>query len=328
MKDLKERLKNKSLNIKELEKYGFIKDNDKYVFQRYISDNQFKMVVIFEKKKAFSKLIDLSIDEEYPLVDVEDASGEFVGKLREEYENILDDIFEKCTYIDSFKSSQSKQIIEYIYQKYGDELEFLWEKFDDTAIWRNKKNQKWYGLLMQISKSKLGLKSEEKVEVIDLRYQKEEIENIVDGKTIFPGYHMNKKSWITIVMDESISIDNVKELVDNSYELSVGTKSGKTMNILMSKMLDYLTTIPKGKVVTYQQVAMFLGDKKLARVVGNMLHKNPDGDKYPCYKVVNSQGKLSDAFVFGGINIQKERLEKDGIEVKDGKVDLNIYQWK
>ena len=58
------------------------------------------------------------------------------------------------------------------------------------------------------------------------------------------------------------------------------------------------------------------------------MHKNPDGDKYPCYKVLNSKGELADAFVFGGKNVQQERLEKDGIEVIDGKVDLKKYQWR
>ena len=92
-------------------------------------------------------------------------------------------------------------------------------------------------------------------------------------------------------------------------------------------MFEYLTRIPKGKVVTYKQIAEHLGNKKLARVVGNILHKNPDGDKYPCFKVVNSQGELTDAFAFNGIEEQKRRLEDD-VKVVDYKVDLNTYQWK
>lgn len=89
---------------------------------------------------------------------------------------------------------------------------------------------------------------------------------------------------------------------------------------------EFLLTIPKGKVVTYKQVAEYLGNPKLARVVGNILHRNPDGDHIPCYKVVNSQGQLSGRFAFGGINEQQRRLEADGIEVIDSKVDLRKYQ--
>lgn len=139
---------------------------------------------------------------------------------------------------------------------------------------------------------------------------------------------MNKKSWITIKLDESLPTTKIFELIDNSYQLSIGNKCGMTGKRLAKKVYEYLMTIPKGKVVTYKQVAESLGNKGLARVVGNILHKNPDGDKYPCYKVLNSKGELAEAFVFGGKEIQKERLEKDGIKVTNGKVDLKLYQWE
>ena len=67
------------------------------------------------------------------------------------------------------------------------------------------------------------------------------------------------------------------------------------------------------------------GNPRMSRAVGNALHKNPDPEGIPCYRVVNSQGKLADAFAFGGAGIQKRRLEADGIEVKDNKVDLAKY---
>ena len=90
---------------------------------------------------------------------------------------------------------------------------------------------------------------------------------------------------------------------------------------------EYLAAIPRGKVVTYSQIGMFLGDKNLARSVGNILHINPDGDKYPCYKVVNSRGGLAENYAFGGVDGQRQRLEADGITVSDNRVDLKVYQW-
>ncbi len=95
---------------------------------------------------------------------------------------------------------------------------------------------------------------------------------------------------------------------------------------MKEKVYEFLRTIPKGKVVTYGQVAEYLGKKELSRVVGNILHNNPDELKYPCYKVVDSKGNLSKHFAFGGIEHQKEKLEKEGIVVKDYKVDLKKYQ--
>ncbi len=98
--------------------------------------------------------------------------------------------------------------------------------------------------------------------------------------------------------------------------------------MFQTRVLQYLTTIPKGQVVTYGQIADALGCPGAARAVGNALHHNPDGDKYPCYKVVNSKGELSGRFAFGGIMEQQERLESEGIEVINYRVDLRRYQFR
>lgn len=98
--------------------------------------------------------------------------------------------------------------------------------------------------------------------------------------------------------------------------------------MLKEKVYAFLLTIPRGKVVTYSQIAKELGNRKMARAVGNILHNNPSELKYPCYKVVDAKGKLSRAYAFGGIEKQKEKLESDGITVNDGKVSLEEYQYK
>ncbi len=95
---------------------------------------------------------------------------------------------------------------------------------------------------------------------------------------------------------------------------------------MKDKVYEFLKTIPKGKVVTYSQIAEYLGNKNLCRVVGNILHNNPDPIRYPCYKVVNRKGELSRNFGDGGIEVQKQRLLSDGIEVVNYKVDLEIYK--
>ena len=94
------------------------------------------------------------------------------------------------------------------------------------------------------------------------------------------------------------------------------------------KLYELLRTIPRGKVVTYGTLAEMMGNRALARAVGNALHSNPDGEKYPCYKVVNSKGELSHAYAFGGAEEQKRRLVGDGILVENGKVDLKRYEYK
>lgn len=95
---------------------------------------------------------------------------------------------------------------------------------------------------------------------------------------------------------------------------------------MKEEVYHYLLMIPSGKVVTYKQIANYLGNEKLARVAGNILHQNLDEQKYPCYKVVTSKGELSKNFAFGGLEKQK-KLEKEGIEVVNHKVNLEKYQF-
>lgn len=93
------------------------------------------------------------------------------------------------------------------------------------------------------------------------------------------------------------------------------------------KIYDVVKQIPQGKVATYGQVAALAGNRHWSRVVGYALHANPSQGTIPCYRVVNREGRLSEAFVFGGINQQKLLLEQDGIEVNENFVDLAKYQW-
>ena len=93
------------------------------------------------------------------------------------------------------------------------------------------------------------------------------------------------------------------------------------------RIYEAVKKIPYGHVATYAQVAEMAGNRKMARAVGNALHRNPDPENIPCFRVVNAKGELADEFVFGGAGVQAKLLEAEGIEVVDGKVDLRLYQW-
>ena len=93
------------------------------------------------------------------------------------------------------------------------------------------------------------------------------------------------------------------------------------------RLYGLLRRIPPGKVTTYGQLAQLLGNNRFARGVGSSLHANLDGDKTPCYKVVNCRGELSKAYAFGGLAAQKQRLEAEGVSVIDGRVDLDKVLW-
>jgi len=221
VRNLDNELKNKTINYNELLNYGFQKENETYIYKTKIYNEQFEMSVTVKEEKMISKLFDLANEDEYILVDIQDSAGKFVGNVREEYENKLQDILTKCTTQNIFKSKQAKEIIKYVKEKYNDKLEYLWQKFPENAIWRNKENNKWYGIMLVLSKRKLKIDSDEIIDIIDLRYPKETIENFVDNDKIFPGYHMNKNNWITIKLDDSVETEKIFKLIDNSYKLSL-----------------------------------------------------------------------------------------------------------
>lgn len=86
--------------------------------------------------------------------------------------------------------------------------------------------------------------------------------------------------------------------------------------------------VPRGRVATYAQIALMSGHRGAARAVGNALHVNPYFGEVPCHRVVNASGRLAPDFAFGGENEQRRMLEREGVVVTDGKVDLNEYQWR
>lgn len=208
-----------------------------------------------------------------------------------------------------------EELSKYIEHEYGIKGDYPWKRYPDYAAFRHQDNQKWFALLMRIKGSYVGRDAEEMVDVVDIKCQKGEADFLQSMPGVYPAYHMNRDNWVMLSIDE---IDPVtfKNLLERSYTL---TRSAS------SKIYEAVRKIPRGRVATYGQVAAMAGNPRMSRAVGNALHKNPDPEGIPCYRVVNSQGKLADAFAFGGAGIQKRRLEADGIEVKDNKVDLAKY---
>jgi O-6-methylguanine DNA methyltransferase len=136
-------------------------------------------------------------------------------------------------------------------------------------------------------------------------------------RSVVPGWHQNKEHWNTIILDGTIPEADIRRMIAESYDLVTDSPS--------KRIYEAVKKIPRGKVATYGQVAEMAGDRKMARAVGNALHKNPDPETIPCYRVVNSKGELAGKFAFGGAKVQEELLRADGIEVLDGRVDLEKY---
>jgi predicted DNA-binding protein (MmcQ/YjbR family) len=199
--------------------YGFCKEKQ-YKYSTAILENRFLLSVsIDENDQVQTTLTERETGEPYELYRTA-ASGTFVGQVREAIQEVLQDISEKCYELAVFKEAQPLMLIDYVRRRYGDELEFLWERFPDNAIWRRRDNQKWYAAILTVKKSKLGLASEETAEVIDLRLEPESITNLIDNERYFPGWHMNKRHWYTMLLDGSVPLEELCRRIDDSYRIA------------------------------------------------------------------------------------------------------------
>ena len=135
--------------------------------------------------------------------------------------------------------------------------------------------------------------------------------------SVIPGYHQNKEHWNTIILNGTVPEKDIRRMIEESYDIVTDSPT--------KRIYEAVKKIPKGHVATYGRIAEMAGEPKMARAVGNALHKNPDPEHIPCFRVVNAKGELSGAFAFGGSGMQEKLLIEDGVEVINGKVDLKKY---
>ncbi len=112
-----------------------------------------------------------------------------------------------------------EEIFEYVKNEYNTIPEYLWHKYPLYAVLKHN-NNKWYGIIMNISKEKLGLEGKEEIDIIDIKCSAELIGSLRLSKGFLPAYHMNKEHWITILLDGSVEKEKIKQLIDLSYELT------------------------------------------------------------------------------------------------------------
>ncbi|MBE6674699.1 MAG: hypothetical protein E7596_06295 [Ruminococcaceae bacterium] len=218
--------KNKTLNTDKLISFGFKKVGDVYEFATNIVDGQLNVALtVFSNGTLETKVTDNAFGEEYTLHLVESAFGSFVGQVREEYKLLLKEIEESCYETEYIKHSQTREILEGVYEKYKDAPEFPFE--EETLVLRRKDNQKWYMIKMSIKPQRLGLEGEDLIEVINVKIDPEELNRVVDDNKYFRAYHMNKKMWATIVLDGRLPTSEILKRIDDSYNLTATKKKGK-----------------------------------------------------------------------------------------------------
>lgn len=194
--------------------YGFLKVGDYYILQSDIDVENFNAIVKIDKESFEVNVIELPFNEEYILFNVLDSKGKFVSKIRTKVNELIEDIVNSCfTSLD-----YRKLLLDYVKEKYGTIPEEPWEDNNHTTI-KTSNSKKWYGIFMSIPYKTLGLERNGKIDILNVKLNPELIESLIDKKHFFPAYHMNKKYWITILLDSDVDLNLVKSLIDESFRL-------------------------------------------------------------------------------------------------------------
>ena len=216
-----------------LEDFGFTKAGKRYTYSETILDDQFRAdIEVTEDGDIRGRLIDLDTNEEYLPLRIRDQVGEFVGMVREEYLALLGRINKGCFIPVHFMNDQANRIESWIYSTYGAAAEFPWEKYPGNGAFKCTGNGKWFGLILTVEYGKLigaadAHNEDEVVEVINLKADPDKIPGITGSDGVFPAWHMNKKHWISVILDDTLPDSEVMRLIGRSYDLAADGKPGR-----------------------------------------------------------------------------------------------------
>ena len=205
-------------NKKKAISFGFIEENGIFKYSSLILENDFQLIVSIVDKEISFQVYDRETGDLYPQVHMDSMRGSFVRAVREACLEVLLQIRKSCFDVQDFICPQTKRIMAIVQEKYGNQLEYLWEKSPDTAILRHDSNQKWYAVLMKISWEKLDKGREGLVEVINVKH--DQVVSLIQEKGIYPAFHMNKRYWISVPLDDTFTDEKVLELFEISWDLT------------------------------------------------------------------------------------------------------------
>ena len=110
-------------------------------------------------------------------------------------------------------------IFSYVTEKYGSEIEYLWERYPTYGVFRRNDNRKWYGIVMNVSKRKLGLNSDDCLDIMNVKINDVAyLDYLTTQNGFFPAYHMGKSSWVSVSLDGSVPLSAIYPLIDMSYD--------------------------------------------------------------------------------------------------------------
>ena len=205
-----------NLTEEQLTKFGFLRDSVGLYLNKDILNNEFRVEIRVVDKAFEIEIYDNNFNEIYPLFSVDSAVGELVTNVRDEVEIIIKEILE----LTDNTNTIYEKIIKYIVEKYSSTMVKPFKSNPNIKAFVTDKN-KWYALILDVEYNKLNKDSsiESKVKIINLKHNTNHIPKIINERNIFPSYHMSKKHWISVVIDNNMDLNYLTQLIDISYNL-------------------------------------------------------------------------------------------------------------
>lgn len=312
---------------------GFRKINDVWQYETSFLDGAFRAVLTIDAAgQVAGKVIDTMTEEEYLPLRLTNPAGSYVYGVCHAYEELLRGIAEACFVRLPFALPQANRICQRIQEVWGDVPEFPWKQkaYATSGVFRHPETRKWYAAILPVSWDKVVAGREGSIELLNLKVM-DAAAKVLAHAGCYPAYHMNKKYWVSVSLDETMTDAAIWDMLRESHAFAA--KGGKTrapkdgkglQDSLAEAVLSVVANIPKGKVATYGQIARWIGRPRNARLVGKILSQAERYGAYPCHRVVNHAGRLAPGFAQ-----QKEKLLAEGVNLNDDMhVDLKRHQWE
>ena len=209
--------------------YGFKREDDGFFYETPFMDGAFTLAVrVGFSGKADTAVYDADTHEKYlPLLLTETPAG-YPAAVKVACETVLTDIKNRCFHDVPFSGAQANRLVAALSQKYDDTPDFPWEKYGGYGVLRNPETKKWYALFMTIAEGKLtrDKKNAKQASVVNFKADPVKIPVLLTQNGFFPAYHMNKKTWITAVLNDTLADGVLLSLLDESRAFTV-LKKGK-----------------------------------------------------------------------------------------------------
>ncbi len=213
------------VDFQKLKSYGFMEENNQYYYSKVFL-NDFKAQITISKDGSVTGTIyDLCADCEYVPFRVQGQVGEFVSKVREEYKKILIDIRNRCFENTYFVDNQTNRIANSIIKMYHDAPVFPWDSSPLNGVFKNKNNEKWYALIVRIEAEKIDSRKKGLIDIINIKLNPEMIVELQKRDGFYKAYHMNKKNWLTIILDNTLKDEEILEYVKESHKFTETSSS-------------------------------------------------------------------------------------------------------